>query len=469
MSTHTHNILGDLAVTVRVRHNPFRLPLEALFGMAARINKKRSFLFVSKVLGKHIPVDPHTPLLGGAALALLLARSWSGDAEAHAGLLEEAIRGLVRPEEAKRAYRRIRDAGLRLPVPVVFIGFAETATALGHSMYAALEGDRAYLHSTRERIPARRPLIEFEEEHSHAVAHRCYADDEALLAGEGAIVLVDDEITTGKTALNIIEELQAKFPRRRYVVASLLDWRSEEDERRFAKLEERLGISIETISLVKGTVEVTGGPVAEAAAFEDASSRFEPEIDWIYLDDAFELRAQVSENGSGERNEAPYLAGTGRFGIGRGDDAATDAAVARAAGRLSALRGSGRTLCLGTGEFMYVPMRIAAEMGERISYHSTTRSPVHCAPAADYAVRSGSSFPAPDDSSVTNYIYNIEPGAYEDLFLFFERDLPRASLRPMLAAFRRKGFRRIRVVVCGPRVHSEEEAAYEPDSAIPNR
>ena len=33
-----------------------------------------------------------------------------------------------------------------------------------------------------------------------------------------------------------------------------------------------------------------------------------------------------------------------------------------------------RTLCLGTGEFMYIPMKIAAEMGENILYQSTTKA-----------------------------------------------------------------------------------------------
>ena len=32
--------------------------LDSLIGFGSRINKKRGFLFVSKVLGKHLPVKP---------------------------------------------------------------------------------------------------------------------------------------------------------------------------------------------------------------------------------------------------------------------------------------------------------------------------------------------------------------------------------------------------------------------------
>ena len=59
----------------------------------------------------------------------------------------------------------------------------------------------------------------------------------------------------------------------------------------------------------------------------------------------------------------------------------------------------GRTLVLGTEEFMYTPLRIAEAVaglsdGE-VVYHSTTRSPVHVVDVDGYAVRSRLSFPAP--------------------------------------------------------------------------
>ncbi|PER91230.1 adenine/guanine phosphoribosyltransferase, partial [Bacillus anthracis] len=37
--------------------------------MAARINKKRSFLFVSTILGKHLPINTAVSLSSGFALA----------------------------------------------------------------------------------------------------------------------------------------------------------------------------------------------------------------------------------------------------------------------------------------------------------------------------------------------------------------------------------------------------------------
>lgn len=175
---HTFNIVQNLQVTVTETSNPFDMPVEALFSMAARINKKRSFLFVSKVLGKHIPVMPYTPLLSGAALGLLLYREMNGGAagnEQMDKLLDAAVHGLIHPLHAEEAYHELLAAQLVLPRPVVFVGFAETATALGHSMYNIFAGGASYIHTTREDIPEMASIISFEEEHSHAVDHLCYA------------------------------------------------------------------------------------------------------------------------------------------------------------------------------------------------------------------------------------------------------------------------------------------------------
>ncbi|HET9051214.1 MAG TPA: phosphoribosyltransferase domain-containing protein, partial [Candidatus Dormibacteraeota bacterium] len=48
------------------------VPAEVLYGVARRLDARREFLLVSRVLGKHIPVAAAIPLAAGAALALQL-------------------------------------------------------------------------------------------------------------------------------------------------------------------------------------------------------------------------------------------------------------------------------------------------------------------------------------------------------------------------------------------------------------
>jgi len=458
----TYDIMGDLKVHVTVTDNPFDLPLDALFSMAARINKKRAFLFVSKILGKHLPVQPHVSLLSGALLGLLLQRELNGSAFDP----ELLLAGLRDPSEAKQAYQHLQAHKWTPPRPLLFIGFAETATALGHSMFDAFAENCRYFHTTRELIQERSSTISFEEEHSHAMAHRCYADV-SIREGE-AIVLVDDEMTTGKTTLNIIRELHAQCPVQDYYVASLLDWRSTADQQKFAELEAELGISIRTLALVKGEIEVQGLPILEGTGVKTVLNRDAAQIETLYVDDLFEPVFVSSLDTDGNVNGAPYLQCTGRFGIDSAANRDTDSRITQAAERLRAKRTGGKTICLGTGEFMYLPMRIAAEMGEGVSYQSTTRSPIHPHDDPSYAIVEAHPFPSPEDPQIGHFLYNLTPYHYDDLFVFMERAVKPEQLAPFVEMISHLGIKQVYLVVMSQRMIPAPEpiGSYDPDDVI---
>lgn len=452
--------------------------MDKLFAMAARVNKKRSFLFVSKVLGKHIPVNPYTSLLSGAALAILLYKELVPQSGQQMDkLIREAVRGLLDSNYAKEAYEKLMDERLSFafPEPIKFVGFAETATALGHSMYRLFDNGATYIHTTREDIPGLRPIIRFEEEHSHAVDHRCYALNEDAFAGDGPIVLVDDEITTGKTTLNIIRDIQEHFPRKQYVIASLLDWRTDSDEQAFADLEAELGIRITPLSLLKGKIEIQGAPIldhteyagqtgnAEHAATSTAevNKDFSGVVDHCLEKDAsaFERVSHSSLSTDGYANTTPYLKYTGRFGLQSADNPALDAEITRTAERLNQLRSGQRTLVMGTGEFMYIPMRIAAELGPDVYYQSTTRSPVYPHREEEYGVACGVTYPSPEDSTVGNFIYNVEPGQYDEIFVLLERESDPERMKPMLDALSCLGCDKVHVVYFNSLTMKESKGA----------
>ena len=64
-------IYQNYEIEVVVTNNPYDFALSDLFKMATRINKKRRFLFVSTVLGKHLAVRPQVPILTGTLLAMM--------------------------------------------------------------------------------------------------------------------------------------------------------------------------------------------------------------------------------------------------------------------------------------------------------------------------------------------------------------------------------------------------------------
>ncbi|MEK5252170.1 phosphoribosyltransferase family protein [Paenibacillus sp. FSL F4-0125] len=423
--------------------------------MAARINKKRSFLFVSKVLGKHIPVNPYTPLLSGAALALLLYQEMNDDSTDKGrmdDLLNKAVHGLIHPESAKEAYQHLLGARLVLPKPVVFIGFAETATALGHSVYNMFADAASYIHTTREHILDLESIVSFEEEHSHAVDHSCYALNAELLSGTEPIILVDDEITTGNTAINTICDIQSKFPREEYVVVSILDWRSGNNLHTYSELEQELGIRIKSLCLLQGSIVVKGTPLLHARNDKDlCPSSEEAEVVTTYVVDGLERLQVTSIDSYGDTNASPYVKYSGRFGLDSLNNDGMDEGVTRIAAQLRELREvDSRTLVMGVGEFMYLPMRIAAEMGEGVSYQSSTRSPIHPEHRADYGVHSAFAYPSAGDPEITNFIYNVAPGQYDEIFVLIERDVPHERMKPMLDILKALARHKVHLIVLTP-------------------
>lgn len=168
-----------------------------LLGFAERINPKRAFLFVSKVLGRHIPVSPHIMRHAFTDLAKLVP--------------------------------------VDLPEPVLVIGMAETAVGLGAGVHQVLQQrypEAIYVTTTRHPVHGAPLLARFLEEHSHAQDQLLYGSPDAELQQQilnsKSIVLVDDEASTGKTFVNLIHALQqAGLNQISHVVtATLADWSS---------------------------------------------------------------------------------------------------------------------------------------------------------------------------------------------------------------------------------------------------
>ncbi|WP_275693271.1 phosphoribosyltransferase domain-containing protein [Nocardioides sp. TF02-7] len=90
----------------------------------------------------------------------------------------------------------------------------------------------------------------FDEEHSHAVAHLVQPTADFLLDGSGALVLVDDELTSGRTVLNTVAALHALHQRPEYVVAALLDARTPAAREEFDKRVADLGVRVSVVSLL---------------------------------------------------------------------------------------------------------------------------------------------------------------------------------------------------------------------------
>lgn len=421
LTKETYRVLDDLTVEVEVYQNPYHFQLDDLFQMAARINKNRSFLFVSKVLGKHLAVNPHTPLLVGSLLAMRYTEVVHGHKDSRADAVARAIQT---NEQTEGLLESIRSKPIRLQKPTTFIGFAETATALGHAVFSSFENNAKYIHTTREQINERSSIIDFEEEHSHATSHRVYARDLQFFQDDSEVVLVDDEITTGKTAINIIQTIVAAYPtKKEFTVVSILDWRSAEHRERYRQLEKELGITIHAVTLLDGTITVAGQPNLEDEVVELVSDCVQ-EITYMSMKEFMDVKLLehvTSTNINGSHNESPYLMSTGRFGHTIEEEKVFFRQLQEAASHLKDQRKGARTLVIGTGEFMYVPMQIASYMGSDVYFQATTRSPIHQTEKDSYSINNKFIFSSPENEGLINHLYNINAKQYDEIFIFIER------------------------------------------------
>ncbi|MEU5021514.1 phosphoribosyltransferase [Streptomyces angustmyceticus] len=382
--------------------------LPELLGLALRRNPKRAHLLVSNVLGKHVPQRPG--VVHGAGVGL-----------------GRRVRELLGDEAAARA---------------VVLGYAETATGLGHSVADGL-ALAPYLHSTRRPVAGVAQVGGFEEEHSHATSHLLLPEDRALLAGDGPLVLVDDEFSTGRTVLNTIKALHAQFPRERYVVVALVDMRSDADRGRLEKFAADLGARVDLVALAAGGVELP----------EDVLTRGQELVAAHEAGEGLGGGDAPAPGGGADvvRVDLGWPAGLpdgGRHGFAPAHRARLEAALPGMAARIARhLDGARRVLVLGNEELMYAPLRMAEALdtllaeeasgagpapdaegaaaaprdgrvsatpaGPGVFFSTTTRSPVLAVDDPGYAIRTRLSFPAhdqPADGPGERYAYNVAAG-----------------------------------------------------------
>ena len=354
-----------------------------LLGLALRRNPRRAHLLVSQVLGKHVPQRPD--IVYGTGLGL-----------------GHRVRELLGEEDTARA---------------VVLGYAETATGLGHCVADGM-CTASYLHSTRRPVPGARAAGGFEEEHSHHTSHLLLPQDPALLATDGPLVLVDDEFSTGRTIRNTIAALHRQHPRQRYVIVALVDMRAAEDRAALEEFAAELGARVDVVALATGSVTLPPDVLErgrELVAAHEAA---------VTAEETAHVTADVPPTGASavaERVDVGWPVGLpdgGRHGFTPAQRARLEAVLPAMADRLAAALPSGarRVLVLGNEELMYAPLRLADALTgvteAEVRYSTTTRSPVLPLDDPGYAIRTRLTFPAhdnPEDGPGPRYAYNVRP------------------------------------------------------------
>jgi hypothetical protein len=341
------------------------IPVNRLLGFASRINKKRKFSLVSKILGKHYAVTPR--------------------------LMRWSYRALARKIQPINADDKS-----------VWIGMAEMATGLGYGIYAAAcnEGlnNGLFLQTTRYTITGQERIF-FIEEHSHSPDFFLYypseaADREHFLTAT-TLVLIDDEITTGRTFAHLIKSYQKINPALQQVfIVTLINFSSMADR---LAIETQAKISIHWLHFRQGTIRFNNS---------DNTSR-----------------NQIALNVFSKNECKKHLLGwQGRLGIKKPVRLATDTVSKLQKLFISDDHDHRPLLVIGTGECNAPGFMIACALetsGYQVKLQSTTRSPLLI------GNNIGSAFQFEDNynDGIVNFIYNLTPSDYREIIISHETPL----------------------------------------------
>ena len=374
--------------------------LEDLLGFAQRINPKRAFLFVSKVLGRHIPVAPSIMRHVFTDLASLV------------------------PDN--------------LPEPILVIGMAETAVGLSAGVHQALQTrypNALLLNSTRHaqhndaKGNSHTLLTTFSEDHSHASQHLIYqsadkATQVQLLASK-TLIMVDDEASTGNTCVNVVTALRnAGLDQLQQVhLTTLVDWslnqhqgaadsdNADSEDVVSDQIAKRLpNIKFQRHHLLSGAWTWTNAPNPEPIKMPSVDTteagshmlgdtgnwgRF-PTLDSTNGFDDYLLRFQTAFNVSNMQTQ---------FEKGRFDKEQLPQ----------------RILVLGSNEFVWFPFLLAEWLetqtqNSTVNFSALTRSPI----ALGGAITTMLSFSDNYGLGMTNFAYNVEPSDWDLIVLCVE-------------------------------------------------
>lgn len=311
-----------------------KVELDAYCDFAARANPKRGFLIVSKVLGRHLPASP------------------------------AKMRGAMDRIASK--------IPTHIPGPIVILGMAETATALGQGVFAAYQRANpdqqvVYLQSSRQLVGNADIIARFEEGHSHATTHLIQVADVDIkdrVRSARTLVIVDDECSTGATYVAVADAMLGAMPNLELVATCCItDWSG------FGYVDNMPRPTL-PISLISGSMSWAAAHVPDAPVLASGSN-------------------------------APGFAPAGGMGSRRGlraPEAATRPAID--------VLPRERILVLGEGEHSYEALLVAEEIerkGGIAAVQCITRSPA----LLGGAMQSRSSFADSYGSGAPCFLYNM--------------------------------------------------------------
>lgn len=318
-------------------------------------NNKRNFLIVNLDQAKHYPVSPHIALNMYKKLFELL--------------------------ELEKIDRKI-----------AVIGFAETATAIGAYVSYCIGGSTFYIQTTREKMLNVSKVVDFSENHSHAVEQAIYCNSwSENVATSDVIIFVEDEVTTGNTIMNFLIKAKEQClikPSADIIILSILNLMENDAIEKF----ENQGIDIKYLKHIDQINIVSQFDIM-----------FKP--DFIYNHKFKNTVSKIIEI----KGKLDPRAGVSALEYQCAVKLLCNEVLEKI---YNDLENELKILVIGTEECMYPAIILGNEIEKKytekiVKTHSTTRSPIMVSNENNYPLGSGFKMESLYEIGRINYIYNI--------------------------------------------------------------
>jgi orotate phosphoribosyltransferase len=349
-------------------------------------NKKRNYVYVNPLQGKHIPTSPQSVMNVFRDMALLLDREYLGE-------------------------------------KILVIGFAETATAIGYGVSMYSDAVSYCTQTTREKYEDAN-YIYFTESHSHAVSQSLIVNDYNRILGEvDRIVFVEDEVTTGNTICKLIDGLNSRFRGLKYGILSILN---SMEENRILTLKQK---GIKCLYLIKIPCDFSDDLLEKFHFIPSKVPDKKKEYKFYFGDETNYLNPRYC------KKKEEYIGNL--KGI-----------VEDLGNKITMSKIRKKILVLGTEEFMFLGLLLGEMLenkGMIVRFHATTRSPIMVSENKEYPLYCRFDLCSFYEEKRKTYIYNLE--CYDEVYIL--TDSPKISgdaLEDITAALRNVGCKTINIL-----------------------
>jgi len=292
------------AGTLLLQTKENRETLDSIVGFACRENPKRHFILINKLIGRYTPTAP----------------------------------SLMRATYNKLAEKIGSGTGCYV------VSFAEAATGLGAGVADSLaraQNEPVYFqHTTRHKLE-QELWFTVDEAHSHAVNHMFYKPNDDLyneIIKSKKLIIIDDEITTGRTIKVFLSKILAFLPDlEEIVITSIVDLMDQNNQLQTLDV----AVPIRYVSLLKANISLQKDP------------NFNPSL-------PTKVNAGLDHSDS--------IASVGRCALRMPYNKS-----------LNAIKSEQSTLVIADGEHQYIPFLLAEELekkGVEVAFQAINRSPI---------------------------------------------------------------------------------------------